>query len=128
MPKGKAPGAVRASKAPLLRPQSTSGKPYDIRRRTFQFAVRLLEVSARLPGTPEGSVVRQQLCRAGTSVGANVEEADGTVSGADRRKSLVIARKEALETRYRLRIAGLRPSTSFPTCRKSMKSSASSAG
>ena len=90
--------------APLLLPSPDSGRPFDIRRRSFLFAVRILKIAAALPATPEGTVVRNQLCRSGTSVGANVEEADGAISGPDRRRSLVIARKEAMETRYWLRI------------------------
>ncbi|HLF92245.1 MAG TPA: four helix bundle protein [Planctomycetota bacterium] len=79
-------------------------KPYDIRERTLQFALRILEITGRLPETPEGKVVRQQLAAAGTSIGANVEEADGAVSKADKRKSLVVARKETREVRYWLRL------------------------
>ena len=85
-------------------PTERKPKPYDIRERTLQFALRILDITASLPETPEGRVVRQQPANAGTSVGANVEEADGAVSRADKRKSLVIARKEARETRYWLRI------------------------
>lgn len=96
----------RRKAAPLLLPEAS--KPYDIRERAFLFSVQLLEVCGRLPSSPEGFVVRQQLARCGTSVGANLQEADGTISKADRGKSLVIARKEALETRYWLRIAAHR--------------------
>jgi four helix bundle protein len=93
-------------KRPLLLPAEPpeSGKPYDIRERAFLFSIRLLDFCALLPSSPEALVVRHQLARCGTSVGANLEEADGTISKADRRKSLVIARKEALESRYWLRI------------------------
>src|SRR5687768_6318531 len=93
-------------KLPLLLPAEPpeSAKPYDIRERAFLFSLRLLDLCAGLPSSPEALVVRQQLARCGTSVGANLEESDGTISKADRRKSLVIARKEALETRYWLRI------------------------
>jgi four helix bundle protein len=98
---------ARKRKHPLLLP-AESAKPYDIRERAFLFAVQILEVCGRLPSAPEGLVVRHQLARCGTSIGANLEEADGTISKADRRKSLVIARKEALETRYWLRIAAHR--------------------
>ncbi len=92
--------------APLLLPtEGPEGpKPYDIRERAFLFSIRILELCGQLPSSPEGLVVRHQLARCGTSVGANLEESDGTVSKADRRKSLVIARKEALETRYWIRI------------------------
>lgn len=83
-------------------------KPYDIRERTFQFALRILDIAERLPSTAGGYAVRSQLCDAGTSVGANVEEADGAMTKADTRKSFVIARKEVREARYWLRIVDAR--------------------
>ena len=67
-------------------------------------AVRMLELAGGLPLSPEAHVVRQQLARAGTSIGANVEEADGALSAADKRRSFVIARKEARELRFWLRV------------------------
>ncbi len=79
-------------------------KPYDLRERTFEFALRVLRITARLPGTPEAIEVRSQLCGAATSIGANIEEGDGSISKADKRKSFVVARKEAREARYWLRI------------------------
>ena len=75
-------------------------KPYDIRERTLQFAVRILQISASIPETAESSIVKRQLVAVATSIGANVEEADGAISTADKRKSLTISRKEARETRY----------------------------
>jgi four helix bundle protein len=47
-----------------------------------------------------------QLTKAATSVGANVEEADGAESRRDFIHKLSIARKEARETRYWLRVVG----------------------
>lgn len=79
-------------------------KPYDIRERTFGYALRILEIAAALLDTVECRIVRRQLVGAGTSVGANVEEADGASTKADKRRSLVIALKEAREARYWLRI------------------------
>lgn len=89
---------------PPLGAGKKSNKPYDIRERTLQFALKMLEITGALPETSEGRVVRQQLAASGTSIGSNVEEADGAVSKADKRKSLIVARKEAREVRYWLRI------------------------
>ena len=96
-----------SQQTPKTQPPTTpspKAKPYDIRERTLQFALRILDITACIPDSPEGRVVRQQLAAAGTSIGANVEEADGAVSKADKRKSLTIARKETREVRYWLRI------------------------
>ncbi len=46
----------------------------------------------------------QQLLRAATSVGANIEEADGATTAKDRTYKRSLARKEAREARYWLRL------------------------
>ena len=79
-------------------------KVYDIRERTFRFAQRILEVVDMLPRSSACDVIRYQLTRSGTSIGANVEEADGSLTKKDFVNKMVIARKEAKETRYWLRL------------------------
>jgi len=74
--------------------------PYDIKKRTFLFAVRIVQLVGRLPRTVAGIEIGRQLIRAGTSVGSNVEEADGAVSRKDFVNHTRIARKEARESRY----------------------------
>jgi hypothetical protein len=56
----------------------------DIRDRTFEFAVRIIKLCQHLDkkaGVPR--ILSNQLLKAGTSVGANVEEAQGGQSRAD---------------------------------------------
>lgn len=89
-----------------------SGKPYDLRERALDFAADILGLVARLPSSPEGNLIRTQLARAAASIGANTEEADGASSRLDKRKSLIVARKEARETRYWLRLLERRWGTS----------------
>lgn len=79
-------------------------KPYDLRERTFEFALAVLDVCGRIPHEREADVVCRQLARSGSSVGANVEEADGPSTDKDKRRSFVIARKGAGEARFWLRI------------------------
>lgn len=78
--------------------------PYDIRERTFQFAVRVTRAVRDLPDDAATRVVAYQLVKAATSVGANVEEADAAESKRDFVHKMSIARKEARESRYWLRI------------------------
>ena len=59
-----------------------------------------MKFADRLPKSPAGSVIMKQLIRAGTSIGANMEEADGAASKKDFINKVLIARKEARETRY----------------------------
>ena len=78
---------------------------FDIQERTFRFAVRVVRLVERLPRDGAGLVVGRQVARSATSVGANVEEADGAESKRDFIHKMSIAHKEARETRYWLRIA-----------------------
>ena len=78
--------------------------PYDIRERTFQFAVRVIRAVRCLPQDAATRVVAHQLVKSATSVGANVEEADGAESTRDFIHKTSISRKEARESRYWLRI------------------------
>ena len=57
-----------------------------------------------LPDTPEGRVVRTQITKAGTSVGANYREANRARSKADFRNKIKICEGEASETQYWLEI------------------------
>ena len=82
----------------------TEEKPFDIKERTFEFGVRIVRLVNTLPRTVAGIEVGRQLVRSGTSIGANVEEADGAESKKDFIHKMGIARKEARETRYWLRI------------------------
>jgi four helix bundle protein len=79
-------------------------KPYDLKERTFLFAARILKLAGMLQVTNESQIVRKQLARAGTSIGSNVEEADGCETRAEKRRLFILARREARETRYWLRI------------------------
>ena len=48
----------------------------ELEKRTRKFAVRIIRLSVTLPNTPEGRVVRNQITKAGTSIGANYREAN----------------------------------------------------
>jgi four helix bundle protein len=77
----------------------------DLCDRTFQFALRIVKLSNELSKSPGvGRTIANQLLRSGTSVGANVEEGQGAQSEADFVAKYSIARKEARETHYWLRL------------------------
>lgn len=84
---------------------SARAVPYDIRERTFLFAVRVVKYADKFPSTIAGHRIAGQLIDSGTSVGGNVEEADGAESKKDRVHKYAIARKEAKEAWYWLRVA-----------------------
>ena len=103
---------MRIPKSEIRNPKSAQAllmpadgeKPFNLRERALAFSVRILQISGSIPQTIEATIVRRQLVRSGTSVGANIEEADGAFSKADTRRSFVISKKEAQETAYWLRI------------------------
>ena len=77
----------------------------DLPGRTFEFARRIVVLCRELDQTPGVSrTVAGQLLRSGTSIGANVEEAQGSQSSADFVAKSYVACKEARETHYWLRL------------------------
>jgi len=76
----------------------------QIQERTLEFGVRIIRFADKLPKTTAGMVLVKQLIRSGTSIGANMEEADGASSKADFINKVTIARKEARETHYWLQL------------------------
>ena len=76
----------------------------ELEKRTRKFAVQIIKISAKLPNTPEGRVVRTQLTKAGSSVGANYREANRARSRADFRNKIRICEGEANETQFWLEV------------------------
>ena len=79
--------------------------PYNIQERTFEFACRIIDFCKPLFATP--GLLRElgrQLLRSGTSIGANLEEADAGETKSDFRHKVAVGRKEARETHYWLRL------------------------
>jgi four helix bundle protein len=79
-------------------------KPFDITERAFEVAIAVLDLSELIPATRIGIRIADQLIRAVTSIGANLEEAIAASSKADFVNKVIIALKEARETNYWLRI------------------------
>jgi four helix bundle protein len=75
-----------------------------IQQRSFDFAVRIVKLVQALPRDTAGFVVGRQIGRSGTSICANAEEARAAYSRADFSHAMNIARKEACETHYWLRL------------------------
>ncbi len=85
--------------------RSIAKEPRYIHERTFRFAVLVVRLCNHL-GAKAGvqRMLVRQLLRGGTSIGANVEEAQAGQSRADFISRLSIALKEARETSYWLRL------------------------
>ena len=77
----------------------------NIPERSFLFAVRIVRLCQFLEQKDRVSkTLAIQLLRSGTSIGANIEEAQAGHSKADFTAKMSIARKEARETHYWLRL------------------------
>ena len=74
------------------------GKNLEIRTR--EFALGVIRLSTTLPKTAEANVIRNQLTKSGTSIGANYREANRARSKADFRNKIGICESEASETQY----------------------------
>ena len=75
-----------------------------IGQKSFSFAVKIVRVYKCLCDTKMEYVLSKQLLRAGTSIGANVAEAQQAQSKADFISKMSIALKEAEETIYWIKL------------------------
>jgi four helix bundle protein len=75
-----------------------------LEKRTLEFAVRIIRLSSMLPNTPEARVIRSQMTKSGTSIGANYREANRARSKADFKNKIKICESESSETQYWLEI------------------------
>jgi four helix bundle protein len=71
-------------------------KVYD---KAYKFAIRIVKGYKYLCENKQEYVLSKQLLRSGTSIGANIAEANGAISQADFRAKMSIAYKECLETK-----------------------------
>ena len=71
-----------------------------ILEKSKSFALRIIRLYQYLSSHPHEYVLSKQILRSGTSIGANVNEAQCAQSPNDFYSKLYIAYKEAAETRY----------------------------
>lgn len=72
--------------------------------KAFGFAVRIVKLCQFLAQEHKEYVLSKQLLRSGTSIGANINEAQAAQSTADFIAKMSIASKEAREARYWLEL------------------------
>ncbi|MBR3754040.1 MAG: four helix bundle protein [Clostridia bacterium] len=75
-----------------------------IEKKSFTFAIRIVNLYKYLTSDKKELIMSKQLLRCGTSIGANVSEAEKGQSRADFTAKMNIALKEANETYYWLRL------------------------
>ena len=81
---------------------------------SFEFSLSLIEFCEKLDADKK-YIISRQLLRSGTSIGANIMEAQNSESKADFIHKFKIAAKEAEETQYWLLLCEY--SKSYPDCK-----------
>jgi len=72
--------------------------------KTFEFSIRIVNLYKYLIENKKEYILTKQIVRCGTSIGANVAEAQRAQSKADFISKMSIALKEAYETEYWIRL------------------------
>jgi four helix bundle protein len=76
----------------------------ELEERTGDFAIKIICLSTKLPNTLEAKVIRNQITKSGTSIGANYREANRARSRADFKNKIHICESEASEKQYWLEV------------------------
>jgi four helix bundle protein len=80
--------------------KSMKNTEFDIKKRTFQFALETLLLCKHIQETDREYILTKQLIRSATSVGANIRESRSAQSKKDFIHKVSIAQKECDETTY----------------------------
>ncbi len=73
-------------------------------KKAFELAVMVVKFCIRLKEDKREYDIARQLLRCGTSIGANLAEANGAISNADFSAKVSISYKETLESKYWLKL------------------------
>jgi len=82
----------------------SNDKKYDLEDRTAKFGEDIIEFAKKIPQNPITIPLITQLIKAGTSVGANYNEADCAETKKDFEHKIGICKKESKETKHWLRM------------------------
>ncbi len=75
-----------------------------LEERTLEFGVAIIKMSVKLPKLLEANVIRNQVAKSATSIGANYREANRSRSPKDFKNKIKISESEASETVYWLKM------------------------
>jgi len=93
----------------------------ELKKRTKEFALRIIKLVNALPNNPAGRVIGKQLLRAGTSIGANYRAACRAKSKSDFIYKINIVEEEADESAFWLELiieSGLMPKSKIESLLK----------
>ena len=80
--------------------ENPTKRNYDIHQRIYNFIVRVIKLVNILPKNSSNLVTINQILRSVTSMGANDQEADGSLTKKDFVHRYTIVRKEGKETNF----------------------------
>jgi four helix bundle protein len=89
----------------MVREEPVKPRVYDLEERTARFGEAIIDFAKKVPVGPLTQRIISQLVGAGTSVGANYDEADDAVSKKEFLKCIGTCKKEARESKHFLRMA-----------------------
>ncbi|MEO0572777.1 MAG: four helix bundle protein [Bacteroidota bacterium] len=75
-------------------------KENPLSKKSYEFALIIISLYKELTSSQKEYILSKQLLRSGTSIGANVAEANRAISKKDFSSKISIAYKESLETKY----------------------------
>ena len=90
---------------------------YDLEERLSVFGERIINLCKKNYKNNFAKPILNQLLRSGTSIGANYCEANGASSKLDFKNKIHICKKEAIETKYWLRMLSNAIAESAEECR-----------
>ncbi len=91
---------------------------YDLEERTALFAEEIIFFAQKTLRDPITTSIITQLVRSATSIGANYMEANGASSKKDFKNKIFICKKEAMETKYWLRMIAKADNKQADKCRE----------
>lgn len=72
----------------------------NLYKKSYAFSIRIVKAYQFLSDEKKEFILSKQLLKSGTSICANIAEANGAISKADFSAKLSISYKECLETKY----------------------------
>ena len=75
-----------------------------LEKRTLEFSIKVIRFCSTFLSKIEYNIIKNQLIKSSTSIGANYREANRSESRADFKHKIAICTKEASETQYWLEI------------------------
>jgi four helix bundle protein len=107
----------------VLLPLGMSEKADELRRRTYQFTLDVIELAKTFPTVEPGPTIKRQLLKAATSVGANYRAACRARSHADFTSKIGVVTEEADECQYWLNIIADAKLTNSPELQRLQRES-----